>query len=189
MLGSVGCAFGQTDGGVIDWDASRPLTWADFRGAADPDASPRTAALTAASISVGYELEVRSNGRCFFEIANVQTEAVFHTERSWVRDGGRTDLVLEHEQGHFDLTQVFRMMLEREAARLVGDARRCPNRDAMAAAEADAAERVRAVRDPIFLELDRVQAQYDAETGHGTLADVQREWTARIGEALRRGSW
>jgi hypothetical protein len=171
--------------------ANRPLTWSDFRGPVDPDAGPRAAALTAASLSLGYELEVRRARRCEYEITKIEKSAEFHPQHSWVRDQARTDAVLEHEQGHFDLTEVFRAVLEREANGLIGVARPCgAGADAdMTAIEAEVGELVAEVRGRIFAELDQVQRQYDTETGHGTLPMVQRTWTERIKSALGRGAW
>lgn len=184
-----GDAGAQQVGDGIRWEAGRPLTWEDFRGPVDPDAGPLAAALTAASVSLGYELEVRTGRRCEVEVSRIETAAEFHPEHSWAREGGRTDAVLEHEQGHFDLTEVFRAVLDREAAALVGRVEACARGADMAAIEAQVAEQVARIREGVFAELERVQAQYDAETGHGTVPDAQREWTARIREALRRGAW
>ncbi len=188
-VGTHHAAFSQQPGEGIRWQANRPLAWSDFKGQADPNAEPHTAALTAASVSLGYELEVRGGRRCELEIVRIETAAEFHPEHSWVRDGARTAAILEHEQGHFDLAEVFRAVLEREAAALVGRPQRCPGDRNMAAIEAEVGERVGEIRERVFADLERVQAQYDTETGHGTVPDAQRAWTARIREALRRGSW
>ncbi len=182
-------ALAQDADAGIRWEASRPLEWADFRARVDPDASPRTAALAAVSISLGYELAVSRGRGCSYEITAIETSAEFHPDHSWVRDEARTAAILEHEQGHFDLAEIFRVILAREARPLVGASQRCPERDDMAAVEAEVGERIGQIRERIFAELERVQAEYDAQTGHGTLAAPQREWTARIAAALRRGAW
>jgi hypothetical protein len=190
MAGAIaGLVAAQTESGGIPWDADRPLVWSDFRGPIDPAAPADVAALTSASISMGYGVAMRRDRRCRFEITQVEVDAIFHPEQSWARDRARTPLVLEHEQGHFDLTHVFRMMLQRDAGALVGEARACPAGADMPAIESRAADLIGRVRDRNWDELARVQAQYDAETGHGTLPQVQREWTARIQRALSRGRW
>jgi len=174
----------------VDWSADRPLVWSDFRGPVDPQAAPRTAAETASSLEFGYSLQVeRAGNDCVFEIAEVRTRATFEPRASWVRQGQRSAEVLEHEQGHFDLTQVHRLMLERDARALVGDERRCSDDDSMAEIETKADELVAPMRDRIWQNLQSVQAQYDAETQHGLLREAQQEWSARIDEALRRGRW
>ena len=187
--GVVGGALGQETGEGIRWDASRPLRWSDFQGAVDPNAGPRAAALTAASLSLGAELEVRRGRRCEYEITSIETSAQFHPQHSWVLERARTDAVLQHEQGHFDLTDVFRAVLEREAGRLVGAARTCRSDDDMTAIEAEVGELVAELRERIFAELDEVQRRYDAQTGHGTLPDMQSAWSERIRRALSRGAW
>jgi len=182
-------ALAQEMGEGIRWQADRPLAWSDFQGPVDPNAQPLAAALTAASVSLGYELEVRNGRGCEFEVIRIETSAKFHPEQSWVRDGARTPAILEHEQGHFDLTEVFRAVLEREAAALVGRPQRCTAGADMTAIETEVGERMAEVRQRVFAELERVQAQYDAQTGHGTVPDAQRAWTTRIRQALRRGRW
>ncbi|HEX6994197.1 MAG TPA: hypothetical protein VF339_08620 [Gammaproteobacteria bacterium] len=182
-------ALAQQVGEGIRWQADRPLEWSDFKGQVDPNAGPQTAALTSASVSVGFELEVRGGRRCEFEVLRIETTAEFHPEHSWVRDGARTAAVLEHEQGHFDLAEVFRAVLERQAAALVGRPQRCAAGADPSAIEAEVNEWIAEIRGQVFDELERVQDQYDAETGHGTLPDAQSVWTARIRQALRRGSW
>ncbi|HEX7081692.1 MAG TPA: hypothetical protein VF329_11815 [Gammaproteobacteria bacterium] len=174
---------------MIVWSAGRPLVWSDFRGPVDPDAPPRTAASTSSSLTLGYELEVRQDRRCTFVITSIETLATFEPSASWVKPGQRTAEVLEHEQGHFDITQVHKMIPDREARGLVGDERRCPSGAAMEAIQARAAAIVAEVRDRVWADLRDVQERYDAETAHGTQRAAQREWSARIEEALRRGRW
>jgi hypothetical protein len=177
--------------GAITWSADRPLQWSDFAGPVNPTAPFDTVAMTAASLNwtYSYQLE-RSSRRCVFRITEITTEALFHPEDSWARPEHRTAVVLEHEQGHFDLTHVHKLMLDREATALVGDERSCGRRASTAAdVESRVAEAIRPLRERIWRDLQRVQAEYDASTRHGILVDAQRQWTARIREALRRGRW
>src|SRR5690606_480735 len=178
-------AGAQRSADAIIWSADRPLTWQDFRGPVNPNAPPNTAATTAASLSwtYSYELE-RSRGRCTYRITDIATEALFNPSESWVKRDHATDIVLEHEQGHFDLTQIHKMELDRAADEIEGRRTSCGDADAaLAEVEARVAEEVGPVRERIWQNLQSVQDQYDRETGHGTRVDAQREWTARIQQA------
>ena len=174
----------------IPWSEDRPLTWSDFEGEIDPEASADTAAMTAASLNWSFSYSIERGRRCRFRITEIGTQALFHPDESWVRSEHRTDIILEHEQGHFDLTQVFRLMLDSEADALVGEARSCGRGDATTRDVEPQVERlVQPVREEIWQRLQQVQAEYDAATRHGILEDVQRQWTARIRDAVGRGSW
>jgi hypothetical protein len=181
----------QTEGEKLAWSGVRPLEWSDFRGPVDPTAADNAAATTAASLNWSYKYRLeRSDRGCTYRITEIETEAMFHPQTSWVRPGHANDRVLEHEQGHFDLTQIHKMMLDSEARDLVDEERDCGSRRAsLSDVEEKVAEIVTPVRDRVWRNLQRVQEQYDAETQHGILGDAQREWTARIQEALRRGRW
>lgn len=93
------------------------------------------------------------------------------TESSWVVRESKTDALLAHEQGHFDITGL--------------DARRLMN-DLAALRAANAEELQRLVTERI--ERSRTEAQamsdrYDTETDHGRNADIQRRWLEAIREA------
>src|SRR5690606_12209407 len=130
-IGSMESAAAQGSQDAITWSAERPLTWQDFRGAVNPDAAANTAATTAASLSWSYSYELeRSRGRCTYRIKDVATEALFNPRESWVKPAHATAIVLEHEQGNFDLTQLHKMELDRAAVDLEGKRRSCGDPDA-----------------------------------------------------------
>jgi hypothetical protein len=189
--GCIDVAVAQRSADAMIWNAERRLTWEDFRGPVNPGAAVNTAATTATSLgwTYSYELE-RSRGRCTYRITDIATEALFDPNASWVKPAHATAIVLEHEQGHFDLTQIHKMELDRAASDIEGKRTGCGDPDAtLAEVEAKVAEEVGPVRERIWQKLQSVQDQYDRETGHGTRVDAQREWTARIQQALRRGLW
>jgi hypothetical protein len=204
VLGSVliaaGCASpgptarpGTTAARDINWDARRPLAWSDFRGPADGNAATERVAMTAATLRWNYEYALeREASRCRYWIEQVGSEAVFNQADSWVRPGYLTDTILRHEQGHFDLTELYKRELDARTADLIGARATCSGAtldDAVAAAERGAAERVQAVFDAIWEMYTATQALYDRSTQHGTLADEQALWSRAISEALASGRW
>ena len=79
----------------IEWNASRRLDWNDFK--ASPPKNPRAAALTSTSIKIdfGYHNEsLQFHIRCRFD-----------KEASW--GFVKNDYVLSHEQGHFDISEIY----------------------------------------------------------------------------------
>jgi hypothetical protein len=180
-------------GGDIIWDATRPLTWNDFRGRVDPSATSERVAMTAASLSWGYEYRIERDERtCVYRITNVRSDAVFDQNESWVRPGHLTAAVLEHEQGHFDLTQIYKVVLDARVEALVDRQRRCEGGSLDAASrftERDAAALMRGLFDEVWEEYLATQAEYDRHTRNGTGTEIQRGWTDSIRQALRSGRW
>ena len=93
----------------IAWSPDRPLTWSDFEADANP------AALEDAYSSITYhptwtvESEhADQNGGTdviLFTIHNLQIATMFSPVLSWARPP-RSDAMLHHQQGHFDLGEI-----------------------------------------------------------------------------------
>jgi hypothetical protein len=179
--------------GDIQWAANSPLRWEDFQGPVDPSASPERVAMTAASLSWGYAYGLeQSNGSCFYRITSVDVQAIFDRQVSWVRPGHRTARILEHEQGHFDLTQLYKLKLDDLADEHVGVRQACEGDSVEAASDFTERETARAVSglaEKIWQEHVAAQEAYDEQTRHGILIDVQHLWTEAIGRGLREARW
>ncbi len=78
---------------LLDWDANRRLTWADYK--AKPDQDSDAAASTASVLAVSYSIS--STGFTY------KIECRFSKTRSWGLH--KTDYILSHEQGHFDIAE------------------------------------------------------------------------------------
>lgn len=148
----------------IVWSAGRKLTWADFKGAV-PDASAFSAATSA---SINYQSAYSSP----FAKVKFFTEAVFHCHESWVKPVfiGDTSL-LRHEQGHFDLSEIYARQVRRQLAAdklsyyLVG----IP---------------AQKILDELSQAFDARQKQYDEETDHGRNHEKQEQWDKEIQQSL-----
>ena len=179
--------------GDIEWAPGVRLRWEDFRGPVDPAASAERVAMTAASLSwgYGYGLE-RGSGRCFYRITNIDVQAIFNRQDSWIRPGHETHRVLEHEQGHFDVTQLFKLKLEALTRELIGVRRACEGASVEEASdftEREARRAVSAVADRIWSEHVTAQEAYDDQTHHGTQGDAQRAWLEAIARGVTQGRW
>jgi hypothetical protein len=100
VLFASGRSFSQD---VIAWDSATKLTWADFAGTAD-----RSSPYNAVTISgILFKINPNSDGYSDSIIA------VFYRAESWVK--GRSESALIHEQGHFDISEIFARKLRNEA--------------------------------------------------------------------------
>ncbi len=103
------------DKDVIIWSKDRKLKWEDFQGI--PDTKSKHIALTN---SIGYQKTdpmINENGKQFeFKLGNIKTYALFRKSGSWVKESvlntPNQDVILEHEQGHFDIGEIFRRQFE-----------------------------------------------------------------------------
>src|SRR5688572_7904558 len=74
---------------LLDWSASRRLTWADYKSRPNPNSD--AAASTTTYLGIDYNI----NSTSF----SYKIESRFSKTRSWGLH--KTDYILSHEQGHF----------------------------------------------------------------------------------------
>jgi hypothetical protein len=174
---------------TIEWDAARPLTWADFKGPVPAGAEEHRVASTASSLGWSYAFEIEmSEDRCTFGIVRLDSTALFHPEKSWVRPGHRTAEVLEHEQGHFDIAKLFLEKFRAATREFVGARRPCDGRSERKArrdAEREISRQVGTLYEEIWRQYELRQQTYDAETRHGIDREAQARWTETISMSLR----
>lgn len=147
------------------WGADHRLTWEDFRG---PVPAGRGNVAAETSCGIGFETNTISRGvPVRFRVYNT-----FSMQRSWVRPDAMTDEVLEHEQGHFDLCELYTRKLR---ARF----------EATEGITVENLKRVtRAVWAEVHSEYAKRQEQYEDETEHGLNREAQIAWTAHLEKEL-----
>lgn len=146
-------------GDYLPWAYSRPLTWDDFM--CEPKRNTDAVALTSTALGIAYNV---SNGQLHYEIT-----CSFSKVKSWGLL--KTDYILAHEQGHFDITEIYARILHRE---LLGYKfnRRTFRQD------------VNQIYDRVVKEKEAFQLEYDALTDHSRNKKVQQEWLDKIQELL-----
>lgn len=173
---------------VIEWNPARPLEWNDFVGAVPAHAGSERIAESNTSISWTYRYEVNwRQGVCTFRITAIESAAGFHPDGSWVRPAHRTDAVLEHEQGHFDITRIYQQKFADATRELVGVSRDCGTGGRARATrnvEREIDRLAGSVYDAVWQEYRKEQDAYDAETQHGIDSSAQSRWTGRIASLL-----
>lgn len=166
----------------LPWSAHRPITWDDFWGPPPADRDPTAGAGIATVLA--FDLTVvtaRDPGTGMWQagIASLLVTAAMERDRSWALPERRTAAALAHEQGHFDLAEVYRRILDRELRGL--------SADGWAAADAEQELRTRAGEAfrRVSAGHSEVQALYDGETDHGRDTARQMAWERWIAAWLR----
>lgn len=144
---------------LLDWDANRRLTWADYK--ARPDQDSDAAASTASVLAVSYNI---SSAGFTYKI-----ECRFSKTRSWGLH--KTDYILSHEQGHFDIAEIFARKLHKKLSEYQFN-KKTYQKDL----------------DKIYEEIvqgkDKMQNDYDRETNHSINKEKQAEWLQKIRQEL-----
>lgn len=150
----------------IVYNAERQLSITDFKGA--PDALSKALAATSSGFMMQYEMKGDYSGNT----ANVELVPYFEIQKSWMKPGGKTAYVLQHEQLHFDITAIKTYEL---AAAIKNHTFTMANFK----------EEITSLQKQYSKEMELMQAQYDEETSHGIFKEKQNLWQARIKNELK----
>jgi uncharacterized protein DUF922 len=144
---------------LIPWNASRKLTWSDFKGTPDPHSS--NAALTSSNINIEFGYDDKG-----FQYA---IKCNFDKNRSWVRI--RNNDVLVHEQGHFDIAEIYARKLNKLMKAYRFNAK-------------TASTDVNGLYENAMKQHRQIQIQYDNDTDYSRNKQKQEEWLKKIADDL-----
>ncbi len=158
------CSFSQKLEESILWSAEKRLTWKDFKGSIPPDAVP--AATTASGISYKYSANLLHH-----EVQLDYTVVTyFYPNESWYKPESCDELILSHEQLHFDISELFARKMRLILSRTVFTE--------------DVKAEIGKIYQQLLKELSDFQEKYDWETDFSRNREAQLQWNARIAEAL-----
>ncbi len=146
---------------LIEWSGSRRLTWSDYK--ASPDRNSDAAASTTTYLMVSYNIS--SNDFSF------RIESKFSKTRSWGLH--KTPYILAHEQGHFDISEIFARMLNKNLKEYTFN-KRTYQQD------------LKKIYQDILDEKETMQNRYDRETNHSINKEKQEEWLKQINKLLKQ---
>jgi hypothetical protein len=149
---------------LIPWKSDRKLTWADFKSKKQEFGTGMDA-YTAYTITLTPE----NNGKT--DSITVHVECSFEKNKSGVKKGKQSDDLLKHEQGHFDLAEVYARLLRKKLS-------------ATKTSLQNAQNTLNNLYKSAFAELEAEQAKYDRETDHSRVADKQELWNKKIAGRL-----
>ncbi|MFI5185558.1 MAG: DUF922 domain-containing protein [Chitinophagales bacterium] len=144
----------------IEWSSNKRLSWDDYL--AKPTASSDAAAIT--STAIGIEYHVRNNTFSY------SITCRFSKTRSWGKF--KTAYILQHEQGHFDITEIYARKLARELKEYQFDPQKYQ-------------DEVNRIYKRLMNEKEECQDKYDKETDFSRNKEKQAEWLEKIKEELQ----
>jgi len=144
---------------LLDWSPSRKLTWADYKASPNPNSD--AAASTTTYLAIDYDISSRHFS---YKIASR-----FSKTRSWGLH--KTDYILSHEQGHFDIAEVFARRLHQKMSAYTFNSRSYQ-------------KDLKKIYEDITKEKEDVQNRYDRETNHSINKEKQAEWLKKISVML-----
>jgi hypothetical protein len=151
----------QKNDDLIHWNKRHQLSWDDYQGKPEPAAT--AAASTATYLGVEYSFK---DGKLGYIIT-----CSFSRSRSWGLH--KNDHILAHEQGHFDIAEIFARKLHQRLKAYQFDKKTY---------QTD----LRDIYENTMDEKEEMQNRYDRETNHSIDKEKQAEWLQRIGSELNK---
>jgi hypothetical protein len=165
----IGLSGWSQDDESIQWSPQHRLSWTDFRG--KPLKTAYAAATTASGISYQFST-METDGK--YELDYTVT-TYFYPTKSWYQPEVCDEVILSHEQLHFDISELF----SRKMRKLLTEAN---------FTKKDKAE-VKAMYRRIIKELEDFQNLYDHETNFSRDRKQQFIWNKKIAEALQNSEF
>lgn len=144
---------------VLEWDPSRKLSWADYKARPNPDSD--AAASTTTYLGINYNITSKS--------FSYKIYSRFSKTRSWGLH--KTAYILSHEQGHFDIAEIFARKLHKKMSEYEFN-KKTYNKD------------LEKIYRDVTKEKEDTQNQYDKETNHSINKTEQLLWLKKIAAML-----
>ncbi len=142
---------------VIYWSEDYKLSWDDFKGEPRYDYA-NISAITSSGI---IHYKGCRNGKIIYKV-----KAYFEKNESWVKEEALTDHHLEHEQIHFDITELY----ARKLRKLLSE------QEFYCGQEAE----FEAFVDRFLDNWEMMQQAYDAHTRHSMDKVSQKDWQYKV---------
>ena len=149
----------SSDEEVLQWNANRKLSWTDYKAKPNPESD--AAASTTTYLGISYNITTND--------FSYTIESRFSKTRSWGLH--KTPYILSHEQGHFDISEIFARKLNKKMHEYRFD-RKTYQKD------------LKKIYQDILNEKEEMQDDYDTETNHSINKEKQAEWLKRIAKML-----
>ncbi|MDP9230399.1 MAG: hypothetical protein M3O67_06985 [Bacteroidota bacterium] len=144
----------------IDWSESRRLGWDDFVA----PVNNKSDAAASTSTYLGLEYNIRDNS------FNYRIACRFYKTKSWGLV--KNNWILNHEQGHFDITEIFARLLNKAMSEYVFNYKTY-RKD------------VNTIYQNYMKQKELFQELYDTETDYSRNKKVQEEWLKKIEVLLK----
>jgi uncharacterized protein YeaO (DUF488 family) len=158
----IGVGFnGSND--LIQWQANRLLKWPDFKGTAPQNSEH------AAQTNSGISLDLQGTNNSF----SISVTAHFDKQKSWAQRASESDYLLNHEQLHFNITELFARKLRKKI--MYGKWTRSDELN----------KAIQPLYDANKNDWKAFQAKYDKETNHSLNHEAQELWNGMVSDSLK----
>ena len=158
----------------VDWESVPTISWDLFQGTPPSDAAHRTEA-AAIHMTIrwhaSYSVSSSNGSHWSGQVASITVTNTMEPALSWVVPGKGYPSVLEHEQLHFDLNEVYRRKLEC----LLLATQACSGSTQQGAVDL-LNTTLHQTANVVLQKLSEMQALYDAQTSHGNNTGEQARW-------------
>ena len=148
----------------IAWAEGRKLNWADFKGV--PSGPEDYVASTNSGVSFSFSYK-EQNGQ---SVIDYTVRGNFYPNLSWYRPSKVTNYILEHEQMHFDISELCARKLRKSLATIPRD------RDFKSRSEVVYEQNEKVRRE--------MQTQYDTDSDHSNNKEEELRWRTYVAEQL-----
>lgn len=147
----------------IFWSENRKLVWEDFQSKNQPNTS-KAAATTFCGISYLLNSPTKK-----FSSKEVKIESFFVPSKSWAHSDHKTDLVLMHEQSHFDIAELFARRFRKLISDKILDAKTLQKHYTN-----------------VYEAYKDFQQDYETVTNHGRIREKQLEYSEKINQEIEK---
>ncbi len=150
---------------TIYYAKNRKLTWMDFTG--EPVLTGNVGAITMSGF--GYKASLKKAGDK--GQLNIAVYCYFTKNKSWVKPNAKTGYILQHEQGHFDISYLASQLFIQKAKELSSDAISCN-------------KSLPDLYKSVIAQMHKMQNDYDTQTMNGREEVAQEKWNRFFAEQL-----
>ena len=147
----------------LNWKADRKLEWSDFKDQPQQNAS----LMARINWNITYKYKLKSSGitftvRCFID-----------RNKSWVKENAKTAMVLEHQQLHFDIAELYARKLRKRFDEYTFDKKKFD-------------EKIKMIFQEVLTACKHTQEEYEKETEQGRNRSAQERWNQEINSELEK---
>lgn len=150
---------------LISWVSDYRLKVEDFAAPIPANAKESIKGLTNAIIDVNYEQKG--------DAVQVSVECFFRKSESWIKNNMNQTYVLAHEQGHFDIAEIYARKIRKKL-------------QATKLHKKNGAEQIKKIWDKLYKSYLKEQDKYDKATSHSFKEKQQQEWVNKIAKEIKK---
>jgi len=152
----------------IEWEKDKKLVWSNFKSKVNNQRGKNVVAYT--HCGWVYSVVKSSDPKA---PAKVDIQTVFNEDKSWKDDKRINDYVLNHEQKHFDIAEIYARKIRQEVSGKIKTT-------------ADFNRHFQGIYNKILKDYRNFQALYDGVTEHGMNKEKQAEYDTIISNELEK---